>query len=70
MAQIMNCLLQKSDLLKKVRKPTRPFRHDLNQNPYNYTVELTNRFKGLDLIDSECLKNYGQRFMTCTRGSD
>ena len=51
MAQIMNCLLQKSDLLKKVRKPTRPFRHDLNQNPYNYTVELTNRFKGLDLTD-------------------
>ena len=40
-AQIMNCLLQKSDLLKKVRKPTRPFRHDLNQNPYNYTVEVT-----------------------------
>ena len=37
--------------LKKVGKTTRPFRYDLNQIPYNYTVEVTNRFKGLDLID-------------------
>ena len=37
--------------LKKVGKTTRPFRDDLNQFPYNYTVEVTNRFKGLDLID-------------------
>ena len=37
--------------MKKVGKTTRPFRYDLNQNPYNYTVEVTNRFKGLDLID-------------------
>ena len=37
--------------LKKVRKTTRPFRYDLNQIPYDYTVEVTNRFKGLDLID-------------------
>ena len=37
--------------LKKVEKITRPFRYDINQIPYNYTVELTNRFKGLDLID-------------------
>ena len=37
--------------LKKVGKITRPFRYDLNQNPYNYTVEVRNRFKGLDLID-------------------
>ena len=44
--------------LKKVGKTTRRFRYDLNQIPYNYTVEVTNRFKGLDLID--CLKNYGQ----------
>ena len=51
--------------LKKVRKPTRPFRSDLNQIPYNYTVEVTNRFKGLDLI--ECLKNYGWRFVTLYR---
>ena len=41
--------------LKKVGKTTRPLRYDLNQIPYNYTVEVRNRFKGLDLI--ECLKN-------------
>ena len=51
--------------LKKVGKPTRSFRYDLNQTPYDYTVEVTNRFKGLDLI--ECLKNYGQRFRTLYR---
>ena len=49
-AQIMNSLLQNSDL-KKVGKTTRPFRYDLNQIPYNYTVEVRNRFKELDLID-------------------
>ena len=48
--QIMNSLFPNSDL-KKVRKTTRPFRYDLNQIPYNYTVEVRNRFKGLDLID-------------------
>ena len=37
--------------LKKVGKTTRPFRYDLNQNPYNCTVEVTDRFKGLDLIE-------------------
>ena len=37
--------------MKKVRKITRPFRYNLNQIPYDYTVEVTNRFKGLDLID-------------------
>ena len=37
--------------MKKVGKTTRPVRYDLNQIPYNYTVEVTNRFKGLDLID-------------------
>ena len=37
--------------LKKVGKTTRPFRYDLNQIPYDYTVEMRNRFKGLDLID-------------------
>ena len=51
--------------LKKVGKNTRPFRYDLNQIPYDYTVEVTNRFKGLDLI--ECLKNYGQKFVTLCR---
>ena len=51
--------------LKKVGKTTRPFRYDLNQIPSDHTVEVTNRFKGLDLI--ECLKNYGWRFMTLYR---
>ena len=51
--------------MKKVGKTTRPFRCDLNQIPYKYTVKVTNRFKGLDLI--ECLKNYGQRFVTLYR---
>ena len=37
--------------MKKVGKTTRPFRYDLNQIPYDYTVEVTNRFKGLDLAD-------------------
>ena len=37
--------------LKKIEKTTRPFRYDLNQIPYDYTVEVRNRFKGLDLID-------------------
>ena len=37
--------------LKKVGKTTRPFRYDLNQIPYDYTVEVTNRFEGLDLVD-------------------
>ena len=37
--------------MKKVGKTTRPFRYDLNQIPYDYTVEVTNRFKGLELID-------------------
>ena len=51
--------------LENVGKSTRPLRNDLNQIPYNYTVEARNRFKGLDLI--ECLKNYGWRFMTLYR---
>ena len=51
MAQIMNSLLPNSDKLKKVGKTTRPIRYDLNQIPYNYTVEVTNTFKALDLID-------------------
>ena len=51
--------------LKKVGKTTRPFSYDLNQIPYDYTVEVVNRFKGLDLI--QCLKNYGWSFMTLYR---
>ena len=48
-AQIMNSLFRLK--LKKVGKTSRPFRYDLNQIPYNYPVEVRNRFKGLDLID-------------------
>ena len=51
--------------LKKVEKTTIPLRYDLNKIPYGYILEVTNRFKGLDLI--ECLKNYGWRFMTLYR---
>ena len=51
--------------LNKVGKTTRPFRYDLNRIPYDYTVEVSNRFKGLDLI--ECLKNYELRFVTLYR---
>ena len=46
-------------------KTTRPFRHDLSQIPYDYTVKVRNKFKGLDLI--ECLMNYGRRFVTLYR---
>ena len=48
--------------MKKAEKTARPFRYDLNQNPYNYTVEVRNRLKGL----IECLVNYGWRFVTLT----
>ena len=51
--------------LKKVGKSTRPFMYDLSQIPYDYAVEVRNRFKGLDLI--ECLKNNGWRFVTLYR---
>jgi len=51
--------------LKEIGKTTRLFRYDLNQIPYDYAVEVTSRFKALDLI--ECLKNYGQRLMTLYR---
>ena len=61
--------------LKKVGKTTRPFRYGLNQISYDYTVEVRNRFKGLDLIDrvpemalwNEVLDNYGMRFVTLYR---
>ena len=49
-AQIMNSLLRRVKF-KKVEKTTIPFRYDLNQIPYNYTVEMRNRFQGLDLTD-------------------
>ena len=49
--------------MKKLGKTIRSFRYDLNQIPYDYTVEVMNRFKGLFLID-RVLKNCGQMFMT------
>ena len=52
--------------LKKVRKTTRTFRYDLNEIPYDYTIEVKNRFNGLDLIDREPY-DYGQRFVTLYR---
>ena len=51
--------------LKTVGQTTRPLKYDLNQIPHDYTVEVRNRVKGLDLTDS--LKNYGQRFVTLYR---
>ena len=51
MAQIMNSIAKFRIKLKKVGKITRPFRYDLNQIPYDYRVEVTNKFKGLDLVD-------------------
>ena len=51
-AQIIKLFIAKFRLkLNKVEKTTRPFRYDLNQIPYDYTVEVRNRLKGLDLID-------------------
>ena len=52
--------------LKKVGKTIRPFRYDLNQIPYDYTVELMNRYKGLELVD-RVLQNYGPKFITLYR---
>ena len=59
-AQIMNSLVENSDV-KRVGKTTRPFRYDLKNIPYDYILEVTNRFKGLDL------KNYEQRLMRLYR---
>ena len=54
--------------LKNVWTTTGPFRYDLNQIPYAYTVKVKNRVKGLDLI--ECLMNYGRRFVILSGGRD
>ena len=51
--------------MKKVGKTTRPFRYDLTKMPYNYTVEVRNRFKGLDLVDR--VSKEGQSFVTLYR---
>ena len=65
-AEIMNLLIAKFRLkLKKVGKTIRPFRYDLNQIPYDCTVEVRNRIKGLDLIEHPM--NYGLRFVTVYR---
>ena len=64
MITTISSLLPNSDL-KKVGKTTSPFRYDLNQIPNDYTVDVTNKFKGLGLI--EFWKNYGWRFMTLDR---
>ena len=50
--------------MKKVGKTIRPFKYDLNKIPYDYTVEVTNGVKELDLRERECLKNYRRRFVT------
>ena len=57
--------------LKKVGKTTRPFRYDLNQIPYDYTVEVRNRFKGLDLLDRVLEELWMEvRDIVCTGGRD
>ena len=60
--------------LKKVGKTTRPLTYDLNQIPCDYTVEVTNRFKGLDLADRAsqelCIEVYNTCSQPCTGGSD
>ena len=58
--------------MKKVGKTTRPVRYDLNQTPYDYRVEVTNRFKGLDLIDRVLLhpEELWMQFVTLYRRSD
>ena len=65
----LELLIEKFRLkLKKVGKTTRLFRYDLNQIPYDYPPEVTNRFKGLDMI--ECQKNINGGLYHYTRGSD
>ena len=59
-----NCIV--NNILKKVGKTARPFRYDLNQIPYDYTVEVKNSFNGLDLID-RVPDDYGMRFVTLYR---
>ena len=56
--------------MKKVGKTTRPFRYDLNQTPYDYTVEVRNRFKGLDLIDRVTDELWNEVHDNCTGDRD
>ena len=62
----MSSLLENSDTLKKVGKATRPFRYDLNQFPYDYTMEVTNDSRD-SIWETECLKSYGVRFIILYR---
>ena len=59
-ADIMNSLLPNSDINWRKEKTTRTYRYDLNQIPYDYTVEVKNIFKEVDLI--ECLMNYNEGY--------
>ena len=71
MAHIMTCLLQNRGLnWKKVGKTSRPFRYSLNQIPYDYTPEVMNRFKGLDLVDRVPEELWMEVCNNCTGGSD
>ena len=64
-------LIEKSRLkLKKVGKTTRPFKYDINQIPYDYTVEVKNRFKELDLVDRVPEELWMEVLKHCTGGSD
>ena len=56
--------------LKKVQKTTRPFRYDLNEIPYDYTVKVRNRFKGLDLIDTVPVELWMEICDNCTGNRD
>ena len=66
-AQITSSLLQIQTKIEKVGKTTRSFRYELNKIPYDYTVEVRNRFMGLDLIERVPDELSGQRFMTLYR---
>ena len=62
--------IAKVRLKKKAGNTTRPVRYDLNEIPYNYTVEVTNRFKGLDLIDKSARRTMNEGSWHCTRDRD
>ena len=71
LTQIVNFLLQNLDLnWRNFGKTTRLFRYDLNQIPYDYIVELRNRFKGLDLIDRVAEETMNGDLWPCTGGRD
>ena len=69
-AQIMNSLLPNWLKLKTIGKTTRPFRYELNQIPYDYAVEVRNRFEGLDLIDKSASWTMDRGSWHCDRDQD